>query len=155
MDDGSIDYYYNDIFDYNDDARAGAIKSNPFKTLDGWDLFYTYSFFFFNLFSIFSIGCNDALPGKFSTESSCKKLKQTCTKLKNKCTWKFNGALGNSNNAKTCKNKLGWYKNRKVEDHCKITCKKCGNFIQTSYILHIIETLKLIVYTSLDIKSLR
>jgi len=94
MDDGSIDYYYNDIFDYNDDARAG---------------------------------CNDALPGKFSTESSCKKLKQTCTKLKNKCTWKFNGALGNSNNAKTCKNKLGWYKNRKVEDHCKITCKKCAH----------------------------
>ena len=38
MDDGSIDYYFNDIFDYNDDARAGAIKSNTFKTLDGWDL---------------------------------------------------------------------------------------------------------------------
>ena len=37
MDDGSIDYFYNDIFDYNDDARAGAIKSNTFKILDCCD----------------------------------------------------------------------------------------------------------------------
>ena len=39
MDDGSIDYYYNDIYDYYDDARAGAIKSNTFEILDCNDLF--------------------------------------------------------------------------------------------------------------------
>ena len=52
------------------------------------------------------------------------------------------------------KNKLGWYKNRKVEDHCKITCKKCGNLIQTSYILHIIETIYIIKYQIKEITFL-
>ena len=73
-------------------------------------------------------GCKDALPGKMTSNSNCKKLKQTCTKLKSKCSKSLASALGSSSNANKCKTALGSAKNKKVNEYCKITCNKCGEF---------------------------
>ena len=81
-----------------------------------------------SFFVVSFLGCEDRLPPVMKNNADCKKMKQSCSKLKNKCSETLSVAIGNSKNAKKCKNALKDVGVEKVDTFCARTCKKCGKF---------------------------
>ena len=80
------------------------------------------------------LGCEDLLPPVMKTNSHCKKLKQSCPKLKNKCAETLSAAIGNSGNAKQCKEALNEMGRENVGMLCANTCGTCGKFDLKTFI---------------------
>ena len=92
----------------------------------------TLSRFFCNAIN-FVIGCPNNLPSVMSKNKGCKRLKLSCTKLKSKCNSKLGAALGNSNLGKICKNALKGNAQKRVNEYCQKTCRKCGKLSNDYY----------------------
>ena len=88
-----------------------------------------------------------------SKNPGCKRLKLSCTKLKSKCNSKLGAALGNSNLGKICKKALKGKAQKRVNEYCQKTCRKCGKLSNDYYVNTVKEFLIIFSFSILSIKK--